>query len=156
VVPGSNLGWYAEGFRGFPQYLYAFDRITTPVPQLRRLVAGFPPRRPGFELRSDHMGFVVDEVTTGQVFSEYFDFPCKFSCHQMLHAHHLSSGVGTIGQLVVDIPSGLSLTPPQKLKKRYERFLLNPYKFISHPPIWRYIAPVLTAAPNSRPKIVKI
>jgi hypothetical protein len=30
------------------------------VPYLRRLVAGFPPRRPRFEPRSGHVGFVVD------------------------------------------------------------------------------------------------
>jgi hypothetical protein len=46
------------------------------VSQLRRLVAGFPQRRPGFELRSDHVGFVVDKVKLEQVFSEYFGFPC--------------------------------------------------------------------------------
>jgi hypothetical protein len=38
----------------------------------------FPPRRPGFEPRSSHVGFVVDKVALGQVFSEYFGFP-RFS-----------------------------------------------------------------------------
>jgi hypothetical protein len=32
----------------------------------------------------------------------------------MLH-NHLSSGVGTIGQTVADVPSGLLLTHPKKL-----------------------------------------
>jgi hypothetical protein len=36
------------------------------------VVAGFPPRRPG----SGHVGFVVDKVALGQVFSGYFGFPC--------------------------------------------------------------------------------
>jgi hypothetical protein len=63
------------------------------------------------------VGFVVDEVALGQVFSEYFDFPCQFSFHRLLHIHHLSSRAGTMGQLVADIPSGLSLTPPQENKK---------------------------------------
>jgi hypothetical protein len=67
-----------------------------PVPQLRRLVAGFPPRRrPGFDPRSDHVGFVVDKVALGQVFSEFFGFSCQFSFHRLLHTHHLSSGAGT-------------------------------------------------------------
>jgi hypothetical protein len=26
---------------------------------------------------SDHVGFVVDKVALGQVFSEYFGFPCQ-------------------------------------------------------------------------------
>jgi hypothetical protein len=30
------------------------------------------------------------------------------------HHHHLSSRAGTIGQTVADVPSGLSLTPPQE------------------------------------------
>jgi hypothetical protein len=32
--------------------------------------------------------------------------------------HSLSSGAGTIGQLVADVPSGVSLTPPQESKNR--------------------------------------
>jgi hypothetical protein len=43
----------------------------------KRLAAGFPPRRPGFEPGSGHVGFVVDKVALGQVFSEYFGFPCQ-------------------------------------------------------------------------------
>jgi hypothetical protein len=67
------------------------------------------------------VGFVVDEVALGQVFSEYFGFPCEFSFHRLLHTHHdLSSGAGTIGQLVADVPSGLSLTPPQETNKETE------------------------------------
>jgi hypothetical protein len=59
-----------------------------------------------------HMGFVVDQVALeqGQVFSEYFGFPCQFAFHRLLHTHHLSSGAGTIGQLVAAVPRGLSLT----------------------------------------------
>jgi hypothetical protein len=64
-------------------------------------VAGFPPRRPGFETRSGHVGFVVDRVALGQVFSEYVGFPCQFSFHRLLHIHHhLSSGADTIGPIV--------------------------------------------------------
>jgi hypothetical protein len=43
------------------------------MPWLKRLVAGFPPRWPGF---------VVDKVALRQVFSEYFGFPCQSSFHQ--------------------------------------------------------------------------
>jgi hypothetical protein len=57
-------------------------------------------------------------VALGQVFSEYFGFPCQFSLYQLLHTHHLSSGAGTISQLVADVPSELSLTPPRETKKR--------------------------------------
>jgi hypothetical protein len=48
---------------------------------------------------SGHVGFVVDRVALGQVFSKYFGFPCQSSFHQLLHNHpHLSSGLCTIGQ----------------------------------------------------------
>jgi hypothetical protein len=63
-----------------------------------------------------HVGFVMEKVALGQVCSEYFGFPCQFSFHQLLHTHHLSSWAGTTGQLVPDVPSGLSLTPPQETK----------------------------------------
>jgi hypothetical protein len=45
------------------------------------------------------VGFVVDKMALGHVFSEYFDFPCQSSFHHLLHNHHhLSSGAGIIGQ----------------------------------------------------------
>jgi hypothetical protein len=62
------------------------------------------------------MGFVVDKVALGQVFSKYLGLPRQFSFPQVLY-NHLSSGAGTIGQLVVDLPSGISLNPPQETKK---------------------------------------
>jgi hypothetical protein len=79
-------------------------------------LADFPPRRPGFDPSFGNVGFVVDEVALGQVFSEYFGFPCQFSFHRMLHTH-LSPGAGTIGQIAADVPSWLSLTPLQEIKK---------------------------------------
>jgi hypothetical protein len=44
--------------------------------------------------------FVVDKMALGQVFSEYFGFPCQSSFHQLLKKNHshLSSEVCTIGQ----------------------------------------------------------
>jgi hypothetical protein len=67
---------------------------------------------------------VVDKVALGQVFSEYFGFPCQSSFHQQLHNHHhhhhhhLSSGAGTIGQQwpTYQVDS-VSLTPPRETKK---------------------------------------
>jgi hypothetical protein len=59
----------------------------------------------------------VDKVALGHIFSEYFGFPCQLLFHRLLHTHNLSPGASTIGQLVADVPSGLSLTPPQVNKK---------------------------------------
>jgi hypothetical protein len=45
-------------------------------------------RRPGFEPGSGQVGFVAGKVDLGQVFSEYFGFPCQSSFHQILHSHN--------------------------------------------------------------------
>jgi hypothetical protein len=74
------------------------------------------------------VGFVVDKMALGNVFSEYFGFPYPFSFQRMLHIHHhLSSGAGTVGQTVAAVSSGLILTPPQETKKA---------KTIAFPTIW--------------------
>jgi hypothetical protein len=43
---------------------------------------------PGVRARAEHVGFVVDKVALGQVFSEWFSFPCQPSFHQILHHHN--------------------------------------------------------------------
>jgi hypothetical protein len=43
-------------------------------------------------------GICGGESGTGVGFPLYFDFPCQFSFHQLLHTHNLSSVAGTIGQ----------------------------------------------------------
>jgi hypothetical protein len=60
--------------------------LTKAVPQLKRLVAGFPRRRPGFEFEQ-LVGFVVDKAALGHVFSEYFGFLCQLF-NQFLHHHN--------------------------------------------------------------------
>jgi hypothetical protein len=52
----------------------------------QRLDAGCPPRRPRFAY-GQHVGFVVDKAALGQVFSEYFGFPCQ-SFHRFRHYHN--------------------------------------------------------------------
>jgi hypothetical protein len=75
----------------------------------------------------------MDKVTLGQVFSDYFCFPCQFSFHQTLHIH-LYSWAGTTAQLVIEVPSGLSLTPTHKIKKRWVE---NVFSFmLILPPSW--------------------
>jgi hypothetical protein len=57
-----------------------------------RLVAGFPSRRPGFDSGSGQVGFVVDKVVLGQVFSEYFGFPANLysiNCSTITLTYHL-------------------------------------------------------------------
>jgi hypothetical protein len=48
-----------------------------------------PCHSPGSQsLASNHVGFVVDKVALGKIFSENFCFPCQFSFHQLLHIHY--------------------------------------------------------------------
>jgi hypothetical protein len=55
------------------------DGVSLSVPQLRRLVAGFPPPWLGLYLRSSHVGSVAKKGALWQVFSEYFSSACQFS-----------------------------------------------------------------------------
>jgi hypothetical protein len=48
----------------------------------------------------------------GESFLRVLRFPLS-----IIHTYHPSSQAGSIGQLVADVPSGLSLTPPQVTKK---------------------------------------
>jgi hypothetical protein len=54
-----------------------------------RLVPGFPPRQPGFEPESGHVGFVVNKVALRQVSSEFFGLTCQFAFCWLLDIHHL-------------------------------------------------------------------
>jgi hypothetical protein len=76
---------------------------------------GFPPRRLGFDRGLGYVGFIVNKMVLGQVFSKYYGLPCQFSSHQMLHTH-LSSGAGIKGQVVADVQSGITLTPSPQNK----------------------------------------
>jgi hypothetical protein len=74
-----------------------------------------PTSEPGFEPGSDQLGFVVDKVELGQVFSEYLGFLCH-SFLRLLHTHHPSSGAGTIGQIEI---SAIADPFPFHLKRKY-------------------------------------
>jgi hypothetical protein len=39
-------------------------------------------------VRAEYVEIVVDKAVLGQVFSEYFGFPCQSSFHQFLHHHN--------------------------------------------------------------------
>jgi hypothetical protein len=86
------------------------------------------PWRHGFDPRSGQVGFVVDKVALGRVFSEYFGFPCQSSFHQILQ-HHNHPGTATIGQSVTAVPSGPSWTPPptKRIKKKTLKVKQNNY-----------------------------
>jgi hypothetical protein len=113
-----------------PKAFTTTNPSNTGISNRKLKLARLPLRRPRFEPRSSHMGFVLDKVELGQIFSEYFSFPCQFSFHLLLHIqHHLSSGAATIGQLLADVPSGLSLTPPQETKEKVKTPFRSTYTY---------------------------
>jgi hypothetical protein len=69
------------------------------------------------------VGFVVEKVPLGQVFSEYFGFPCHFSLHRLLHIHHLSSGAGTA-------TNWTQSHPPKETEKNLIRFLTGAFNIL--------------------------
>jgi hypothetical protein len=79
-----------------------------------RLVSVF--RWLGFDPNSDNVRF-VDKVSLGQVFCQYYGFPCQFSFHWMLHIH-LSSWARKIRPLEAGVPSGIVLNPPPRNKTK--------------------------------------
>jgi hypothetical protein len=74
------------------------------------------PWRPGFQPSSGHVEFEVDKAELGQVLS-ILRFPVPIIPPNAPHSS--SSGVGTVGQIVTDVPNGLILTPPKDTKKQY-------------------------------------
>jgi hypothetical protein len=82
------------------------------------------------------MGFVVDKVAMGQVLAEYVGSSCQ-SFHRLFHIHHHpSSGAGAIGQILTDVPSGLSHTTTRNYFKEtppFEQLMGDPSAaFIVH------------------------
>jgi hypothetical protein len=55
------------------------------------------------------VGFVVDRVASGQVFSEYFGFPCQPEFIPPIPPSSQSPGAGTIGQYMAAVQSGRSM-----------------------------------------------
>jgi hypothetical protein len=51
---------------------------------LRRSAANLTPRLPGFDLRSAHVGYMVDIVSLGQSFLRIHLFPLSFPSHPHL------------------------------------------------------------------------
>jgi hypothetical protein len=79
----------------------------------------------------------------GQVFFEYFGFPCQFSIQQRVSIRfHSSSGAGTVCHIVTNVKSTLSLNPNQEIKKNiyiYTKSFLTPNAVV-HLSCYGYVA----------------
>jgi hypothetical protein len=78
------------------------------VPYLRRLVAGCPGSSPGQ---------VMWDLWWTKRHWGRFRFLCQFSLHRVLRSHHPSSGADAMCQTVGVVPSVLSLTARQLIKR---------------------------------------
>jgi hypothetical protein len=70
------------------------------------------------------VGFVVDILVLGQVFSQYFGFPLP-SIHRLLHTHHPE-----LVQWPVMASATVDLVPlhPKKQKKKFLKFTYIQFK----------------------------
>jgi hypothetical protein len=66
--PDSKWSFYRVTLRTPKTKALSVNPLFRAVPWLRRLIAGLPTRKPGFDPGSVHVGFVVDKVALGQVF----------------------------------------------------------------------------------------
>jgi hypothetical protein len=75
-------------------------------------------------LRTEPESGHVGKVGLEQVFSEYFGFSCCDTFQRLLHIHHHPlSGAGTVGKILSDVRSGLSLIPTQQSEQKTETTL---------------------------------
>jgi hypothetical protein len=92
-MPGAML--LCKGWHSFHSFLL---NILSIIAYHRRVITFLKESwvccGPGLETGPRHVGFVVKQTGAGQVFSEFFGFPCnRRSLHQLLHNHpHVSSG----------------------------------------------------------------
>jgi hypothetical protein len=78
------------------------------------------------------VGFVVDKMASGQVFSEYFDFPCQPYFIPPTSSSPQSPGTGTIGQVLAAVPRGPSMDSISQLKKKLFKITLYTTYFHRH------------------------
>jgi hypothetical protein len=71
-------------------------------------------------------GICGGQSGTGADFLRVLRIPLPILIPPLFHIHHLSSGASKIGQLVADVPSGLSLTPPQEPQCTCNSFTTQP------------------------------
>jgi hypothetical protein len=79
-------------------------------------------------------GICGEQSGQGVVGSEYYSFFRQFSFHWLIntHHHHLFPGAGTVGQIVTDVVSELSLTSSQEVKEWIFLFYFVIYQTAKH------------------------
>jgi hypothetical protein len=94
------------------------------------------------------VGFVVDKMVPGQLFSEYFGFPCQPYFIPPTSPFSQSPGTGTIGQHMAAVPREHSVwTPPPtiRIKKKKFKSVFNLHLFL------KYATPAATVPNNFFP-----
>jgi hypothetical protein len=78
------------------------------------------------------VGFVKDKIVPGRIFSGYFGFPYQFSFHLLFHTYP-SSGVGIMGPLAAELPSGLGLIPHLAINNLEMLRIIGFFDFVHRP-----------------------
>jgi hypothetical protein len=101
VFKGSRIAWGGGGGKGYAGKCFHF---VTKQPCGRAIAQAVSRWLPTAAVRGSKPDMIMwdlwwDKVALGQVFSEFFGFPCNRRSLQLLHNHpHISSGECTIGQ----------------------------------------------------------
>jgi hypothetical protein len=85
-------------------------------------------------------GICGGQSGTGAGFLRVLRFPLPVLIPPTAPHSSSSSGAGTIGQTVADVPSGLSLTPPQETKKNYLCLNSANFKAYNLSPVLNYLS----------------
>jgi hypothetical protein len=112
------------------------------APQFKLLVAGFPPRRSGFEPGAGQVGSVMDKLALGQVFSEYFGFPCQSTFHQIVHHYNHQGQVQLANHWPMCRVDPVGLHPPLS-----EFNFFNTKYFVTS--TWSFPVPISMQLPQS-------
>jgi len=83
----SGRNWKFKYISGTAHFRYSTFHAPKVLPCFRWLVAGLSKRRPGFDPRSVHVRFVLDEVAMGQVFLCILQFSIVYKISPKFHTH---------------------------------------------------------------------
>jgi hypothetical protein len=85
----TSVNFYLTIRLHIPPFIFTAVRTSNPRPCHSQAVSCWLPTAAArVRVRIGHVEFVVGKVALGQVFSEYFGFPCQSSFHQFLHHHN--------------------------------------------------------------------
>jgi hypothetical protein len=124
-------GWYNR------PVLATVPKSPTARIKKKKLVAGFPPRRPGFKHGSGHVRFCNGQMALGHVISENFGFPCQSTFHlhltiifTIIRGWHNRPGVAAVPIASQTKKTKTTKKPVPKSSKLFVSFVFSDKNFV--------------------------